>query len=130
MEPVQILPVTTAADEHAFWAAKDTYLVEDIIPNNELCAPLTDNERAYFLSAEYREQINRLCTRETDRAQKAFFELDGVRIGFCLYCTYLSEDGKCFILDFCLFPDYRGHGLGKRCFSALRTYSSGGRGVF
>lgn len=39
------------------------------------------------------------------------------------YCTYQSEDGKCFVLDFWVFPEFRGKGTGHRCFDALKEYT-------
>lgn len=39
------------------------------------------------------------------------------------YCTYQSEDGKCFILDFWVFPEFRGSGMGHRCFEAFEKYT-------
>lgn len=52
-----------------------------------------------------------------------YFVRDGVRIGASQYCTYKSEDGKCFILDFWVFPEYRGNGTGHECFHALYEYT-------
>ena len=47
----------------------------------------------------------------------------GERIGAASYCTYQSEDGKCFLLDFWVFPAFRGNGTGRRCFAALERYT-------
>ena len=46
------------------------------------------------------------------------------RIGAAQYNTCQSEDGKCFILDFWVFPEFRGNGTGHKCFSALEYYTS------
>lgn len=116
---VTVRPVRTVEEYAAFWNAKYEFFHRDIFPNCDIGSPLAEEDREYFLSQEYRDRIKALCSRETDRAFAMFFEQDGNRIGFCLYCTYLSEDGKCFILDFCVFPEYRRRGLGKRCFEAL-----------
>ncbi len=32
---------------------------------------------------------------------------------------YTSEDGKCFIMDFAFYPEFRGNGMGKECARAL-----------
>jgi GNAT superfamily N-acetyltransferase len=114
-------PVETPEDEIAFWQAKYEFFLRDVFPNNDIGSPITEEDRAYFLSGEYRARIEALSSRDVDRAYSAFFERDGHRIGFCQYCTYLSEDGKCFVLDFCVFPDLRCQGLGMRCFAALQT---------
>lgn len=99
-----------------FWAEHIRYLVEDGIVTNEA-------EKAYFQSDEYRQLIREHTLRETDRHHLVHFVEVGQRVGAASYCTYKSEDGKCFILDFWVFPAYRGHGNGHRCFDALRAYA-------
>ena len=46
-----------------------------------------------------------------------------IRIGAAQFCTYTSEDGKCFILDFWVFDKFRGNGTGHKCFEALLNYT-------
>jgi ribosomal protein S18 acetylase RimI-like enzyme len=53
-----------------------------------------------------------------------YFIRDGVRVGAAQYNTYQSEDGKCFVLDFWVFPEFRGNGTGHYCFEALRRYTA------
>ena len=36
---------------------------------------------------------------------------------------YTSEDGKCFIMDFCVYPEFRGNGMGKECARALLKWA-------
>jgi len=43
-----------------------------------------------------------------------------VIVGFAYYGTYLSEDGKCFISEFCILPDFRNKGLGKEYFNIIK----------
>ena len=45
------------------------------------------------------------------------------RIGAAQYNTYQNEDGKCFVLDLWVFPQFRGNGTGHRCFEALERYT-------
>ena len=52
-----------------------------------------------------------------------YFLRDGVRIGATQFVTFKSEDGKCLILDFWVFPEFRGGGTGHRCFEALERYT-------
>lgn len=125
---VTVRPVRAKEEYDAFWKAKYEFFHQDIFPNCDLGAPLAQVDKEYFLSQEYRDRIDVLCSRDNDRAYSVFFEMGSSRIGFCLYCTYLSEDGKCFILDFCIFPDYRCRELGKRCFKALKALE-GARGA-
>ena len=48
-----------------------------------------------------------------------FFRRDGQDIGLALSVVYASEDGKQFILEFCVFPEFRGNGTGAACAGAL-----------
>lgn len=109
----------TAQDIARHWREMDAMLLRDVRPGCDLGAPMTDEEAAWFLSPAYRERIDRLCSRATDPGKRLFFVENGVEVGFALYCTYHSEDGKCFLVAFCVYPPYRCRGLGKLCFAAL-----------
>lgn len=96
-----------------FWQAHISYLREDEI--------ITDPEDIeYFSGDEYRSILREHMQRDKDRQHMVWFLKDGKRIGAASYCTYQSEDGKCFILDFWVFAQYRGKGTGHCCFEALR----------
>lgn len=99
-----------------FWSIHMRYLIEDEI--------ITDEEdREYFQGCEYRDVIRQHMLRLKDRHHMVYFVRDGIRIGAAQYNTYQSEDGKCFILDFWIFPEYRGNFTGHRCFEALKRYT-------
>ncbi len=102
------------ADE--FWDIQFGYLVDDGML-------VTEEEKAYFSGREYRGHIEKLMRRSPDKLHMIYFVRDGVRIGASQYCTYQSEDGKCFILDFWVFSEYRGSGTGRACFAALTDYT-------
>lgn len=36
---------------------------------------------------------------------------------------YTSEDGKCFIMEYCVYPEYRGNGTGKECAKVLLNWA-------
>ena len=99
-----------------FWDIQFRYLVDDGIVT-------TEEDRDYFQSAEYRDVIKAHMLRTPDTLHMVYFRRGGVRIGASQYCTYKSEDGKCFILDFWVFPEFRGNGTGHDCFRALREYT-------
>ena len=100
----------------AFWDAHIRYLQNDgIIPDGE--------DVEYFSGDEYRGIIEAHMRRDRDRHHIVYFVRDGERIGAASYCTYESEGGKCFILDFWVFPAFRGNGTGRRCFAALERYT-------
>lgn len=61
--------------------------------------------------------------RQTDKHYMVYFKEKQQIIGAAHYTTYQSEDGKCFILDFWIFPEYRGNGIGRQCFSLLEKYT-------
>lgn len=98
-----------------FWEIHIRYLIDDLFIN--------DDEITYFSGAEYRETIQRHMRTEPNRLHMICFLRQGVRIGAAQYKTYLTEDGKCFILDFWVFPKYRGKGTGRACFAALEAYT-------
>lgn len=100
----------------AFWDIHIRYLVDDGIVTDE-------EDIAYFQSAEYRDIIQAHMLRSVDRHHMAYFVLSGKKIGAVQYNTYQSEDGKCFILDFWVFPEFRGKGTGHQCFAALMQYT-------
>ncbi len=99
-----------------FWKLHIRYLVEDGIISDE-------EDIAYFSGEEYRGILKDHMDRSADRHHLVYFCRNGVRIGAASYCTYQSEDGKCFILDYWVFPQYRGNGTGHRCFEALEQYT-------
>ena len=99
-----------------FWNLHIRYLLDDGIIYD-------DEDTAYFTGEEYRGVLENHMIRNTDKQHMVYFCQDGIRIGAASYCTYQSEDGKCFILDYWVFPEYRGNGTGHRCFEALQEYT-------
>ena len=100
----------------AFWKEHMKYLVEDEIISEE-------EDIEYFSGDEYRTVLIDHMERETDKHHMVYFVRDDKRIGAAQYNTYQSEGGKCFILDFWVFPEYRGNGTGHACFEALESYT-------
>lgn len=100
----------------AFWDAHIRYLLDDGIISDE-------EDIAYFSGDEYRGIIEAHMQLERDTHHIVYFRENGERIGAASYCTYESEDGKCFLLDFWVFPAFRGNGTGRRCFAALEQYT-------
>ena len=94
-----------------FWDIHISYLVDDGI----IC---DEEDIAYFTGKEYRGILESRMVRSADQQHMVYFRRDGERIGAASYCTYQSEDGKCFILDFWVFPQFRGNNTGHLCFEA------------
>ena len=99
-----------------FWNVHIKYLVDDEI--------ITDQEDIdYFKGEEYRGILKNHMVRDIDKQHMVYFVQGEQRIGAASYCTYQSEDGKCFILDYWIFPECRGNGTGHKCFEALEQYT-------
>ncbi|WP_024467470.1 GNAT family N-acetyltransferase [Treponema pedis] len=99
-----------------FWSRHIAYLINDGI--------ITDKEDIeYFTSNEYRGILEAHMVRDIDKQHMIYFIRNEKRIGAASYCIYQSEDGKCFILDYWIFPEYRGNGTGHLCFTALEQYT-------
>ena len=98
-----------------FWELHLRYLIDDGIVEDE-------EDIAYFSGDEYRGIIKAHMIKETDKHHMVYFVDGNVRIGAAQYNIYQSENGKCFILDFWVFAEFRGNGTGHRCFYALEEY--------
>ena len=67
--------------------------------------------------------MQKIHDRPQDRCYYLFFCRDGQKIGFALPVIYTSEDGKCFVMEYCVYPEYRGNGTGKKCAKALLSWA-------
>ena len=43
---------------------------------------------------------------------------------------YTSEDGKCFVMEYCVYPEYRGNGTGKECAKVLLSWAKGNGALY
>lgn len=117
MDQIIIRDAVTDSDIAHFFTELHTYHRRDIFPAAEQAGDL-----AYFLSEPYLAQLKALHGRETDRLHFLFFERGGREIGFAMPAIYESEDGKCFIMEFCVYPEFRG-GTGHTCGEALLDWA-------
>lgn len=117
--PITILrEVITEKEVAIFWEQLHTYHKRDIFPDPE------DEDREYFLNdPEYREKIEEAHNRSHDRCFYLFFSRGGQDIGFAMPVIFTSEDGKCLIMEFCVFPEFRGNGLGTECVNVLLDWA-------
>lgn len=107
MIKIEEIPVENVND---FWSIHIRYLLEDGI--------ISDKEgEEYFSSDKYRGIIKARMLRDIDKLHMVYFVQDNFRIGATQYITYQSEDGKCFILDFWVFHQYRGQWNWSQLFS-------------
>ncbi len=107
-------------DLYRFWERRNEYFLNDIIPNREAGDPITKSDIDWFFSKEYKDHIMMLHKRKTDPLCIVFINDGNINIGFIVYVIYSSEDGKCFILDYCIYPEYRSKGIGKTAFYLLQ----------
>lgn len=115
---ITIREAISEADIAVFWEQLHTYHTRDIFPDPE------DESLTHFLNdAEYRAQIERVHDRPQDNCQYLFFQRSGQDIGFALPVIFTSEDGKCFIMEFCVYPEFRGNGTGRECAKALLNWA-------
>lgn len=120
MSKITIREAFAEKDIEKFWIQLHIYHKRDIFPDPE------NEDREYFLNdSQYRAHIELLHARETDRSRYLFFCRDGEDIGFALAVVYGSEDGKCFLLEFCVFPEHRGKGTGTECAEAFLCWARG-----
>lgn len=103
-----------------FWQQLHLYHSRDIFPDPH------SEDRAYFLGEKYRAQIEALHVRKTAPVRYLLFQRDGSDIGLALTVIYAAEDGKQFILEFCVFPEFRGCGTGTACAQALLSWGRTG----
>lgn len=119
MDKITIREALTEKDIEAFWTRLHEYHARDIFPNPE------DEDREYFLDDnQYRRQIDAFHCREHDRSRYVFFQQSGTDIGFALAVIYDSEDGKCFLMEFCVYPEYRGKGCGSACAGEFKAWAA------
>ncbi len=122
---ITIHEALTETDVALFWEQLRIYQMRDIFPDPE------DEDREYFLSdTQYRAHIQKIHDRPQDRCYYLFFRRDGQDIGFALPVIFTTEDGKCFIMEFCVYPEFRGNGTGRQCARALLDWARGNGGSY
>ena len=114
---ITIREAVTELEVAAFWEQLRAYYRRDIFPDPK------DTDRDFFLSRERQAQMQQIHDRPQDPCHYLFFRRDGQNIGFALPVIFTSEDGKCFVLEFCVYPEFRGNGTGKACAQALLTWA-------
>lgn len=117
---IEIKIVNSEDEFKLFWEMHSEYMNRDIFPNDETGLKMTEEEQEWFSSSEYKEHMHKLFSRDVDRAYPIFFIEEKEIIGFCTYCIYHSEDGKCFIIDYCIVPELRDNSLGTSIFNIIK----------
>ena len=121
---ITIREAITESETAVFWKRLYRYFTEDIFRDPE------DEDREYFFGEEYHRQIQNLHDRPRNRCHYLFFHRDGQDIGFAMPVIYTEEDGKCFIMEFCVYPEFRGDGTGRKCVTALLEWVEENGGLY
>jgi ribosomal protein S18 acetylase RimI-like enzyme len=106
------------SDIRDLWPIRDRYMRRDIIPSMP-DGEWGDEEEAWFFSKAYYDHFATLFSRDDDPLRCGRLLADGAFAGFFEYVVYASEDGKGFIIEYGIEPDYRGKGIGTACFQLL-----------
>lgn len=114
---ISIREAVAEKDVATFWEQLHIYHKRDIFPNPN------NEDLEYFLGSEYHDHMMKIHSRPQDRCYFLFFRRNGQDIGFAMPVIYTTEDGKCFIMEYCVYPEFRGNGTGKECASALLDWA-------
>lgn len=117
-DQITIKELTTSEEAARFWAELYSYFQRDLFPDDS-SNPEREEELDYFLGEEYRAAVERLHVRQTDPLYYLAFLRGGAEVGYAMPALYPSEDGKCFIMEFWVLPEFRGGGTGRACARAL-----------
>lgn len=114
---ITIREAVTENDAATFWEQLHAYHKRDIFTDSD------KEELEYFLGQAYRDHMMKINGRPQDRCFFLFFHRGGQDIGFAMPVIFTTEDGKCFIMEFCVYPEFRGSGTGKACAAALLDWA-------
>ena len=114
---ITIREAVTENDVTVFWEQLHAYHKRDIFSGSD------NEDLEYFLGSEYHDQMMKIHERSQDCCYYLFFHRDGQDIGFAMPVIHTSEDGKCFIMEFCVYPEFRGKGTGKECAKMLLNWA-------
>ena len=117
IENIVIREAVTEEERSLFWERLRAYFCRDIFPDPE------DEDRPYFLGDDYRRTMESLRTRPVHPVHWLVFSRNGQDVGFALAAVFTGEDGKCFILEFCVLPEHRGGGMGTACARTLLNWA-------
>ena len=117
IENIVIREAVTEEERSLFWERLRAYFCRDIFPDPE------DEDRPYFLGDDYRRTMESLRTRPVHPVHWLVFSRNGQDVGFALAAVFTGEDGKCFILEFCVLPEQRGGGMGTACARTLLNWA-------
>lgn len=107
---ITIFECTTYPDEQVFWQYLKEYFVRDIHPDEPDYVPCPP---------DYEQSIDFLREREYDRARFLIFRQDNQDVGIAMSIISEWGDKRHYIMEFCVFPAFRGGGMGLACAQLL-----------
>lgn len=116
---IQIRECQGHQEEEFFWEKLKEYFERDMFPDPE------DEDREYFLGSDYSGTAMKMHQQEKDRLRYLLFERDGEKIGFVMAMIYDTQDMRCFLMEFCVFPEFRGNGVGRACARLFEQWAYG-----
>lgn len=119
---ITVKELTTPEEAAHFWDRLRAYFRRDMFPDDG-SDPDREESLSYFLGEEYRAAIEKLHARQSDPLYYLAFLRDGAEIGYAMPAAYPSEDGKWFIMEFWVKPEFRGKGAGHACARALLDWA-------
>ncbi|WP_294551419.1 GNAT family N-acetyltransferase [uncultured Pseudoflavonifractor sp.] len=108
-DEITIREAVTEQEIGFFWAQLRAYFNRDIFPGPD------SGKKAHFLNGQYRSHMDAIHNRRQDRSYYLLLSRGGADIGLALPVLYRTEDRKCFLCEFCVFPEFRGNGAGTKC---------------
>lgn len=116
----------TKAEIADFWRKKREYEKNDIFPYLDETGEELKEIVSWYQSTDYYNIIMDLHTNSQKKARTLQFSyiynVTGEYIGFIMYKIYNLEDGKCFILDFCIEKKVRNRNIGTEVFRFFEQY--------
>lgn len=122
MSEITIKELTTQEETARFWDGLRAYFRRDMFPDGE---PDREESLDFFLGEEYRGAIEKLHARQSNPLYYLAFLRGGAEVGYAMPASYPSEDGKWFIMEFWVEPEFRGGGTGAACARALLDWARG-----
>jgi GNAT superfamily N-acetyltransferase len=120
---ITLREILTPEEIRRYWKAQDEMNLRDVFPNTDIGVPPAPEERSWFLGSGFHGYMDEMCTRAVDRAHRFFFCEGEREVGFVMLCIFGSQDGRCYIVNFCIDPDLRCRGLGSRCYRAVEQWA-------
>ena len=119
---ITIKELTTSEEAARFWVELHSYFQRDLFPDDG-SNPERGEELGYFLGEGYRAAVEKLHARQADPLYYLAFVRGGAEVGYAMPALYPGEDGKCFIMEFWVLPEFRGGGTGHACARALLDWA-------